>query len=72
MATTQENLDEAKAALHALMVGKKAVEVQKSDGSKVKFDLTNVNQLRAYIVDLEAQLGILTRGRRRAIGVKFS
>lgn len=57
MATAQERLDEARAALHQLAIGKSVVSVQDSNGESVSFGRTNINALRAYIRDLDAEVG---------------
>lgn len=64
-------LAEAQAALHALMVGGKAVKIAfaMGDGSRsVEYTPGNVNALRQHITALNRALG---QGGRRAIGVAF-
>ena len=53
--TTQEKLDEAKEALHKLLIGQSVVEVG-YEGERLKFTQTNIADLRAYIAQLEAEL----------------
>ena len=59
---TQTQLDEARAARHALVTGTKAVKVQK-DGRSVEYTPASLPQLEKYIQYLETQLGV-TRVRR--------
>lgn len=71
-ATLQVRLNEAEAALHALLTGAKASCVQYGGlgGSQtVNYTQANIGDLRAYIADLKRQLGVPTR--RRAIGLRF-
>lgn len=51
-------LQQAKAAYHSLLTGKAAVVLVDQNGERVEFRPANVNQLRSYIKDLEAQLGV--------------
>lgn len=53
---TQTQLDEARAAKHALLTGRKAVKVQK-DGRSVEYTPTDLPSLEKYIQSLEIQLG---------------
>ena len=65
-ATLQQWLTDAQTALHDLMTGVKprVVLYTQGDGQKsVTYTETNIGQLRGYIQELKAQLGI-TRGRR--------
>lgn len=66
--TLQQQLDEARSAYHQLMTGTKAVRIQK-DGRLVEFSRATVNELRSYINDLEAQLGLSRR--RPPAGVRL-
>jgi uncharacterized protein (UPF0216 family) len=59
---TQEQLDEARKALHALLTGKRVASVQK-DGRSITFTSATLHELRAYIADLESQLGLVSRRR---------
>ncbi|WP_028302627.1 phage head-tail joining protein [Oceanospirillum beijerinckii] len=63
---TQAQLDEARAALHALSIGKGVASIQK-DGRKVDYTPANVGSLRAYIRELESVLA--SSQRRRAFRV---
>lgn len=70
--TLQTQLLEARAAYHRLMTGSKAEQVTYAAGQvsrSMKYTPTNIDALRAYIADLERQLGMTSR--RRAIGVRF-
>jgi ribosomal protein L1 len=57
MATLQERLDEAEAAYHDLVVGKKLVQFHDSNGEQVTFTAATRGALAAYIQDLQRQLG---------------
>jgi len=63
MATAQD-LTEARAALHSLIIGKKAVKVQ-MNGRSVEYTPASKSQLEQYINQLETELG-LTQARRPA------
>ncbi|RIA22656.1 gpW protein [Ectopseudomonas oleovorans] len=65
---TQQQLNEAREALHLLVTGKSTVSVQR-DGKIVWFQQTNRRDLENYIAQLEAQLGGGSQGRRRPAGV---
>lgn len=72
-ATLQAQLLDARAAYHRLLTGSKAEQVTYAAGQvsrSMKYTATNIDALRAYIADLERQLGMTSR--RRAIGVRFS
>lgn len=68
-ATLQIRLQEAQTALHELLTGRKTVSIQ-TELERVTFTQANVAELRAYIRDLEQQLGQRSR-RGSAIGVNF-
>lgn len=76
VATLQTQLSEARAALHQLVIGNKAVDVT-IDGKRVSYGKTEVAQLNAYIADLRAR--IITAGgtcsdggqRRQARSIYF-
>ena len=59
---TQTELDQARAALHQLSLGRHAVSVEK-DGRKTTFNQVNKAQLQAYVAELELALGVTTRRR---------
>lgn len=61
---TQTELDEARAALHQLMVGRAVVKVQR-EGRSIEYTQANIQSLRVYISDLESALGITTTRRGR-------
>ncbi|MCV6612009.1 MAG: gpW family protein [Amphritea sp.] len=65
---TQQQLTEARDALHQLIVGKKAVKIQK-EGRMVEFTPTTRRDLEQYIKQLEIELGL--GNRRRPIGVRL-
>lgn len=60
---TQQQLDEARAALHNLITGKAVVSIQKN-GRKVEYNLANKAELQGYISQLESELS--ARHARRA------
>lgn len=65
---TQQHLDEARDALHKLVMGKAAVRIQR-DGRMVEFTPANRRDLENYIQQLETNLNIGTR--RRPFGVRL-
>ncbi|MDY3572322.1 gpW family head-tail joining protein [Enterobacter hormaechei] len=69
----QLQLLEAEAALHQLMIGKSAISISRSDSAgnsrAYQYSQANIDQLRAYIVDLRGQLGA-GGGRLRPAGVR--
>lgn len=54
--TTAQRLAEAKEALHAILTGQAVVRVQDQSGESITYSPANVNRLRAYIRELEAEL----------------
>lgn len=71
--TLTAQLAEAKVAYHRLLTGSKAEQVTYAAGQasrSMKYTAANIEALRAYIADLERQLGMTSR--RRAIGVRFA
>lgn len=64
---TQAQLEEARAALHRLRIGKQAVKVQR-DGKLVEYSPADANALEFYVKQLEQQLGV--GARRRPFGVR--
>ena len=70
LTTLQTRLDIAKAALHDLQTGAHVAEVD-YDGQKVKYQPAGINQLRFYIIRLEADIdslnGVASGGRRRMV-----
>lgn len=68
MATTQELLDEAKAAYHRLMLGEAVVEVRDQSGESIRYQAATASRLLAYIRSLEAQLNLTPGGPMRFIG----
>lgn len=49
-------LQEAEAALHALNLGRSAVEVRDSDGSSIRYTSANSSRLKAYISELKSKI----------------
>ncbi len=66
MATITQ-LEEARAALHQLRIGKQAVKVQR-DGKMVEYSPANAGALDQYVKQLERELGI--GAVRRPFGVR--
>lgn len=64
---SQIELNQARTALHDLVMGKRAVKIQK-DGRTVEYQQTSINDLKDYIAQLENDLGLSTR-RRGPVGV---
>jgi hypothetical protein len=60
MATLQEQLDEAEAAYHSLVIGKAVVQLRDSNGEQVTYTQASRVALAAYIADLKRQLGLST------------
>lgn len=57
-------IQEAQAALQALMTGSRVAEITSPNGSKVSFAATNVSDLRAYITQLQATNTVTPTSRR--------
>ncbi|EKO3667250.1 gpW family protein [Vibrio metschnikovii] len=68
--TLKDKLNQAEHAYHSLQTGSMAVSVQKGD-KRVEFNRANIHELRAYIDELRAQLGITSTRRNRPAGVLF-
>lgn len=63
LASAATRLEEARIALHNLMLGKSAVSVTDQNGEKVDFKQTDVKKLQAYILELEHEIaGTKTSG----------
>lgn len=60
MATTQQLLDEARAAYHDLMTGRSARVVVDGSGERVEFTAARKADLYAYIKELEATVAANT------------
>lgn len=61
--TLEAMLAEAKTALHQLMIGRRSVKVIADGGYTVEYSAANIDRLKAYIADLEAQIaGQATKG----------
>lgn len=72
--TTQQRLDAAKEAYHALLLGAAVREVRDQNGEMVVYTAANRDALRAYIQQLEAELAAATGGAalsRRPLQVFF-
>lgn len=54
--TLQERLDDAKAALHDLMIGRGVRVVVDQNGERVEYSVANRANLLAYIAMLEAEI----------------
>ncbi len=62
---TMPQLIEARQALHELMTGKRVATVTKN-GRSVSFTSATLSELKAYISELEEELGVAIRRRRPA------
>lgn len=62
--TLQQQLAEARSALHQLLTGQAMVSITR-DGKKIDFSPANRHDLEKYVNSLEGQLGV-GAGRRRA------
>ena len=67
MATTAEQLAEARAAYHRLQIGEALVAITDSNGERVEYSRTTAPRLAAYIADLERQIA----GQVRPATLKF-
>lgn len=67
---TQAQLDQAKAEYHKLLTGVKARVIVDSNGERVEYTSANRAALRAYIAELEDELGAAPLSRR-PMGVYF-
>lgn len=54
------NLKEAEQAYHQLRIGAKARTFVDQNGERVEFAVANADRLRAYIMEMKAQLGLPT------------
>ncbi|HWK55368.1 MAG TPA: gpW family head-tail joining protein [Hyphomicrobiales bacterium] len=61
---TQQQLQEAEAALHKLITGKQVVSVT-IDGVQTQYTPAQVPVLRAYVNELRAELGVGVTNRCR-------
>lgn len=66
--TDAELLAEAKAALHAILTGTRAVRIRYNERD-VSFSEVNIDQLRLYIAELEGKVDPCKR--RRPLTVSF-
>lgn len=57
-AQKQEMLDQARDALHQLLIGRQARVFVDQNGERVEYAVANADRLRAYIFELEICLGI--------------
>lgn len=64
-------LAEAQAALHSLRTGSAVSEIVDQNGEKVRFSVTNLGELKAYVEDLSAQLGLVARRVNRPVRFVF-
>lgn len=68
-AELQTLIAEAKAAYHALALGKAPSVVVDQNGERIEFNTANLRQLKAYIQNLEDELSCRYDGRRRPLQV---
>ena len=54
--TLQERLDDAKVALHELMVGRSGRVFVDQNGERIEYTAANRADLRKYILELEAEI----------------
>lgn len=54
------NLKEAESAYHKLRMGGMARTFVDQNGERVEFSVANADRLRAYIMEMKAQLGLPT------------
>lgn len=66
--TLQEKLQQAENAYHSLQTGTMAVSIMK-DGRRVDFNRATIHQLKNYIDELKAQMGVSSTRRSRPAGV---
>jgi hypothetical protein len=59
-AVTQQMLDDAQAAYHALMLGESVVEYRDQNGERVVRTKADANKLLNYINWLKSELGVVT------------
>lgn len=64
MTTAAENLTAARAALQAHLTGEQVVSVM-VNGRRTEYNAININQLRAHIRQLEADVAAETPGAQR-------
>lgn len=67
MATTAEQLAEARAAYHRLMIGEALVSITDQNGERVEYNRASAPRLAAYIADLER----LSAGQSRPAVITF-
>lgn len=65
-AAVQARLDDARAALHRLLLGEQTVSVA-HEGEAVTFSQASEGRLRRYIAELETTLGQRCTARRKGI-----
>lgn len=70
MATTLQQLNEARAAYHDLTIGQAARVFVDQNGERVEYVAANPGRLSAYIEELEASLGIAS-GRSQPRPARF-
>jgi len=70
MADCESNLAEAKAALHALKMGRSIASTSTPDGASITYRKADIGRLEAYVRELEAECGATagTLDARRAPG----
>lgn len=66
--TLQERLTEAENAYHAVMIGSGVAEVRDSNGESVRYTQANASRLRAYILELKAQIAAEEAGKPQQRG----
>lgn len=69
--TTEDMLAEAKAAYHRIVTGTAAAVIVDRNGERVEYAKTNLEALRAYIAELEVELGIEPSRKSKPLGAYF-
>jgi hypothetical protein len=64
LATTQQLLDDARAAKHKLVTGQLARVFMDQNGERVEYTATNIAALDAYIRQLEGEIAGTPRARK--------
>lgn len=59
--TLKTRLAEARSVRHKLMMGQSAVEVQDSNGERIRYTQASAGKLSAYISELESQIASLEK-----------
>lgn len=66
LATLNQRLTEAEAALHKLLIGQSVATLRDQNGEMVTYQQASISKLRAYISDLQRQIDALNGACRPA------